>query len=257
MKTIFSFLLISSVLSASDCCCLPLPNTLSIGPEFYHVHRTREGGTEQNGWICAGRASYDRIKAFGFYWGANALYGIGPLKGESGSGATLKSTFKDYQIEARVGFTFQTESWVQPYITPFVGIGYRKEYNNFHEYSPSFPNFETRYPYGAAGFLSGVNLTSQFAVGLNFKAEFMYDAKCGVTQAPDEDDSNLLIEDKWNYRVELPLIYRFCPCVGGFEAQVTPFYEFRHYGGRESFPCDFIDTKLMIWGFNLLLSYRF
>lgn len=85
----------------------------------------------------------------------------------------------------------------------------------------------------------------------------MYNAKCAVTGDPDVDDFNLLIEDDWNYRIELPMIYRFCPCFGGFEAQVTPFYEFRHYGGRENFPFDFIDTKLMIWGFNLLLSYRF
>jgi len=228
-----------------------------MGPEFYHVHRTREGGTIQDGWICAGRASYDRIKSFGFYWGANALYGIGPLTGHTGKGAEIKSTFKDYQIEARLGYTFQTEAWIQPYLTPYVGIGYRKEYNNFHAPSPLILNFETRYPYAALGFLSGVNITPQISVGLNFKGEVMYEAKCAVTGDPEMDDFVLQVEDDWNYRVELPVIYRFCPCVGGFEAQVTPFYEFRHYGGRENYPFDFIDTKLMIWGFNLLLSYRF
>ncbi len=257
MKTVVPLLLFSSLLSASDYCCLPPPNVLSIGPEFYHVHRTREGGTVQNGWISAGRATYDRIKCFGIYWGANALYGIGPLKGETSGGDYLKSTFKDYLIEARIGFTFQTEQWLQPYFTPFVGIGYRKEYNNFHDPSPLILNFETRYPYGAFGFLSGINIDQQIFVGLNFKGEIMYNAKCAVTGDPDVDDFNLLIEDDWNYRIELPMIYRFCPCFGGFEAQVTPFYEFRHYGGRENFPFDFIDTKLMIWGFNLLLSYRF
>jgi len=257
LKPIAFFLLVTSILSGNDCCCLPAPNTLSIGPEFYQVHRTREGGTVQNGWISAGRATYDRIKAFGMYWGANALYGIGPLKGHTGFGDEIKSTFKDYQIEARVGFTFQTVKWIQPYITPFIGIGYRKEYNNFHEPSPLVLNFETKYPYGAFGVLSGVNICPQFSIGLNFKGEVMYDARCDVTGDQEMEDFTLLINDDWNYRIELPIIYRFCRCASGFEMQLTPFYEHRHYGGRENYPFDYIDTKLMLWGFNLLLSYRF
>src|SRR5436190_24377747 len=92
----------------SECCCEFLPlYKASIGPEFYHVKRTREGGTSQSGNLIGVRGSFERIGRYKWYIGIEGLYGQGIIKGHSGSGLKLRSRLTDRQIEGRFGYTFQ------------------------------------------------------------------------------------------------------------------------------------------------------
>jgi hypothetical protein len=240
------------------CCEFPfqLPRKLYIGPEIYRICRTREGGSFQRGEIYGVRIGYDYIKRFKLYWGIDALYGNGTLRGRSGYDDKIKSTFTDKQIEGRLGYTIQLKKWLRPSFTPFVGYGYYQENNKFHHPSPLKLKFRTRYNCVVAGFLSHVDFNPHLTVGVNFRARFMHDAKCKVTDDPDEGDVTLSIKDKVNYRVEVPVSYRLCSYNDQLEFDVVPFYEFRHFGGRKNFPFNFLETRLRLYGVSLFLNFR-
>ena len=83
----------------------------------------------------------------------------------------------------------------------------------------------------------------------------MYDAKCDVTGDPEW----MILPShrgRLELRIELPMIYRFCPCFVWFEAQVTPFYEFVTMEEGKTF-LSIYRYQIDDLGFNLLLSYRF
>lgn len=238
------------------CSTFPLPNKLSIGPEIYHLQRIREGGTKQSGWLYGVKASYDRIKRYRLYWGIEALYAKGTLNGHNALDDKLKSSYTDEHVEGRFGYTFQSKCAYQPSLTPFVGYGYYKDINDFKDPSPLTLKFTTTYRYVAYGFLSSIAPTDNINVGLNFKGWSMIHARTKVQDDPDEDDISMLMGERFNYRIELPILYRYCACNEHLEVGLVPFYEFRHYGSRENYPFDYFDTKFKLWGFNLQLTYR-
>lgn len=245
----------------SECCddgsyYLPnkYPHKMYVGPEIYHVHRTREGGSKQKGWIYGVKAGYDHIKRYKFYWGGDLLWGQGPLHGKSVL-TKLKSTFTDAAAEGRLGYTFQNKCFRHISFTPFVGYGYFQETNRFHRNAPLNIKFKNRFQYVAAGFFSSVELNPNMSVGLNFKAKFPYETKCSVSD-PEFGSTTLSVKDKTHYRIELPIAYWLCKCNHVFEFDLIPFFEYRQYGRRENFPFDFLDTKLRIYGVSFQIAYR-
>lgn len=227
-----------------------------VGPEIYHVHRNREGGTKQNGTVYGVRTGYDRIKRCRLYWGFDALYGQGTLDGKSGAGNKIKSTFTDIFAEGRFGYTFQQKHGYRLSLTPFGGVGYMSERNNFKHPSPIPVHFDIKSWYGVAGFLSQATVTDRCDIGLNFKARFLYDPKCKVSHDPESENSTQLINEKIHYRVELPLSYRYWECSDSLLISLVPFYEFRQYGKRVNYPFDFLETRLNIYGATLKFIYN-
>lgn len=244
----------------NECECsyyFPLPQRISIGPEIYHVRRTREGGTKQSGTLYGVRATYDRIKRYKIYWGGDFLWAKGTLKGKSGIGDRLKSTFTDEQIEGRLGYTFQQKSCYQPSLTPFIGYGYFRETNKYHHPSPMRLKFQNRFQYFTFGFFSSLAINPCLNVGFNFRAKAMIHARCRVSNDPEIDNFTMQIGERMIYRYELPILYRNF-CIGeNFELGVVPFYETRHYAGKDNFPFNFLDTKLRLYGVNLQFAFRF
>lgn len=234
----------------------PLPHRFSIDPEIYHLQRNREGGTKQDGWMYGVRANYDYIKRYCIYWGIDGLWAKGKLDGRNGAGDKLKSTFTDSHIEGRLGYTFQAKWCCQPAFTPFVGYGYFRDTNKFQEPSPLLVKFITTYRYVSYGFVSSISPVDDLNVGFNFKGWSMIHPRTKVEDDFDEDDASMLMGERFNYRIELPILYRYCACNEHLEIGLTPFYEFRHYGRRENFPFDYADTKFRLWGFTLQLTYR-
>lgn len=254
-----AILFVSALFADCDeCYCQPfLPfYKASIGPEVYHIRRTRQGGG-QSGDMIGLRASLERIGRYKWYVGVEGLYGQGTIRGHSTTGFRLKSKLTDCQIEGRLGYTFQAKKRFIPAITPYIGYGYSEERNNYKFPSPLLIRFNNYSPYFAWGFLSTVSLTPEFMVGLNLKARSLINSKCRVKNDPEYDNLSMLIRDKTQYRVELPLYYAFIRGCEIVELGLVPFYEARHYGGRQNYPFDFFDTRLRLYGVNFQFTYRF
>jgi hypothetical protein len=228
---------------------------LYVGPEIYHVHRTREGGAKQDGMLYGIRAGYDRIKRYKIYYGFDALYASGILDGKGGSGQCLESKFSDALVEGRLGYTLKSKCRYKPSFTPYVGVGYFIEKNNFTHPKETPIHFRTSFLFAAVGFLSQITITDKFDIGFNFKARFPYDATCRVSHDPNEDNSKQVINEKFQYRAELPLTYKFFDCDDHLRLSFVPFYEFRQYGHHPNFPADFLETKLNIYGLQLKIMY--
>lgn len=236
----------------SYCSPKQLANQLYIGPEIYYATRNREGGTKQHGPVFGVKAGYDHIKRYKLYWGGEVFYGAGHLKGKTGTGSKLKSRFIDFEVEGRLGYTFQQKAGCQFAFTPYIGYGYAEELNKFIHPSPLKVHFRLDYTYVPVGFLSQVTLSPLWTVGLNFKAKFMIDAKNRVTHDEDLGHLKMLVKNEIHYRVEGPLTYQYCSHIW-FSA--VPYYEFRHYGQQSNFPFDFQETKLNLYGIIFKLIY--
>ena len=219
--------------------------------------RERKGGTEQNGMMKGMRLTYDRIKPAAWYVGADIFTAEGPLQGHNARGRTLNSTIKDTIYEGRLGFTLCHGGPRRTFITPFGGYGYFRETNKFRDPSPIPYTFVETFNYIAVGFLSGVNFTPLLSMGVNFKVEFMLNGKSHVKDDPLQEPINLKFKNEINTRLEIPLIYRFSAWKRRFSAIVAPFYEFRHFGGQQGFPFDYIDTKFYLIGARASLGFAF
>lgn len=171
----------------------------------------------------------------------------------------LRSTLTDFNIEGRIGYTLQANIWLQPSITPFAGYGYYEEITKFNSPSPTHVKFTTHYDYFVLGFLSKIWVSDYLSTGFNFKMRFSWNTKCEVTDDPDPEfnDKTMLVDDKYAYRFELPIVMQCFPCIKRFAIALTPFYEIRQYGGRENWPCDFFDTTLHMYGANFQFIFKF
>lgn len=234
-------------------CLKPQPHQFYIGSDIYHVHRNREGGTNQKGWLYGARIGYDYIKRYAIYFGCEAAYATGKLHGKSAT-STLRSNLTDAHVEGRVGYTLQQKAGWQTSFTPFIGLGYFEEINKFVHPTPIHVHFETRFCYYDLGFLSKISPLPCLDIGINFKAKLMINAENRVTHDPQFDDSKMMIKHEIQYRVDLPFTYKwdkrilFC---------LSPFYEYRHYGRQENFPFDFLETTFQIYGVTIKLIYNF
>lgn len=254
MRFFFAVIFLFSALEGYE--ALPLYKG-SIGPEIYHVRRTREGGTSQKGTLAGVRGSLERIGRYKWYLGVEGLYARGTIRGHSGTDLKLKSKLTDAQIEGRAGYTFQGKCWLRPAFTPFIGYGYLEEENDFKSPSPLLVKFRNEAQYVSFGFLSTLTLSEDFTIGFNLKAKSLVDPVCHIKTDPVFGHLKMQFKDEILYRFELPIYYDFYRCCQVFELGLVPFYERRHYGGRENYPFDFLDTKLNIWGFNLQFTCRF
>ena len=245
-----AFVLLAFSLSGSE--CLPF----YAGPEIYHIKRWRNGGTKQTGRMDGVRVGFDRIKRHGWYIGVDGFYSTGHLEGHNARGRTLDSDLTDIIFEGRVGFTLQDQTECQHTFTPFVGYGYFHEVNNFHSPSPIPYTFTDTFDYFTTGFLSGFNFTPLLSMGLNFKVKFMMSGRSKISDDPLYDDVKLRMNNEIQLRVDVPLVFHCLPWKR-VQAALVPFYEYRHLGGREGFPFDYIDTKFTLLGARLDLIYRF
>ncbi len=225
--------------------------------DLYRMRRWREGGTYQSGMMTGAHLCFERFQGNSWYAAIEAFFANGDLEGRSASGRLLKSEIHDRIYESRLGFTFQTPIDGCPYFTLFGGYGYFYEKNAFKSPSPIPFTFTDTFNYIVAGFLSGVNFTPLLSMGVNFKVRFMIDGRSQVSNDPLFDEISLMMNNESHYRLEIPFTTVLSNCCGRFFASFAPFYEFRHFGGREGFPFDFIDTKFSLIGAQLALSFQF
>lgn len=226
------------------------------GPEIYYIHRTKEGGAKQTGTLYGVRLGYDHIRRYKFYWGIDALWAKGILEGKTESDH-LKSRFTDINVEARIGYTFQSKYWRCLSCTPYIGGGYFLENNNYEHPSPLTVHFKNRFSYVPVGFLSQIFITPHWSIGVNFKVRYLLEGKQHVTHDPEHKKLTQNYEEKLQYRGELPVTYFRCWKKHSLAVSLVPFYEYRSYGHRANFPFDFLETNLKLYGAMLKFLYLF
>ncbi|MBA3814916.1 MAG: hypothetical protein H0X29_00015 [Parachlamydiaceae bacterium] len=229
----------------------------AIGPEIYCVARTKVGGTKQTGVLCGGRLTFERLKRYGWYLGADALYASGTLNGHSSGENKIRSTLSDTNFEGRIGYTLQHKSNCGFSFTPFFGIGYFRETNNFSRPKDIPVHFCNTFSYIPFGFLSHAYLSSHFGIGINFKVRYLLQHKDKVTRDPEFKSLHLHYQENLQYRIELPLTYDQCIYNRLWRFNLVPFYEYRNYGPLANYPFDFIETKFQIYGAYLQLVFLF
>lgn len=253
----FLFLLASFLLSADQWVKGTSLNPY-IGPEIYYVGRLKEGGSKQDGVLYGVRVGYDRVKRYKLYWGIDGLWAQGSLKGnkkrETPEGFIkdhFKSVITDMNVEARLGYTFQSKTWRCASFTPYSGLGYFWEKNCYQHPSPLHVHFKNTFTYIPIGFLSEIFIASQWSAGLNFKVRYLIEAEQKVENDPEFGTLKQHYEEKLQYRGELPITYYYCWKSKPLSVSLTPFYEYRHYGHRANFPFDFLELKLKFYGATL------
>lgn len=251
----FIFLFLFSESQAFEYRKLTQNQRLLVAPEVSHAKRTREGGTEQSGWLYGIHLNYDRLKSQGLYWGFDGYYTMGSLSGKSGSGTHLKSDFTDAEAEGRLGWSFGFGVKKPILITPFINYGYIYNKNDFDNVSVVF---EDTAQYYGGGILARVCWSENTTFGVNFSYQSMFEGKSKLAEAIDPEDrgAELMMENKNFYTLEFPISYRF-PSRQSIQAWVIPFYRHRHFGGRSNFPQDFIDTKYRFYGVRATLCCCF
>lgn len=252
MRSVFLIIFLCTTLLAK----CPLPWEVYVGPEIYSLNRFRASGTEQHGRMDGGRVGFDRIKGYCWYYGADYLYASGKMRGETATGSVLVSNLIDSIAEGRFGYCLQQPARCA-FFVPFAGYGYFRETNAFHKPSAMPFTYTDSFRYFVAGFLSGINLTPLLSMGLNFKMKFMIDGTSRVTDDPDYDEITLKINNKVQYRLDIPFSCCLPKSCCHLDASFVPFYEFRHFGGCVGFPFDFIGTKYHIGGARFSIGYCF
>ncbi len=235
------------------------PHRVAVGPEIFFMQRNKKGGSKQRGFLYGGRFTYDRIRRSALYWGADAMYAVGKLDGHNSDSRILHSRKRDSEIEGRLGYTLKKNWGCDYYLIPFFGAGYFQGTNRFVDNSPMLYKITTNFPYITLGFLSRIDFCNSLGCGVNFKTKYSVGARGKITDDPDPliDKSRFIVEDKFSYELDLPLYYNNC-CFGKkVELAFVPFYRFRHYGGHENCPFDFIDTRFHIYGARLMFGIYF
>jgi hypothetical protein len=85
----------------------------------------------------------------------------------------------------------------------------------------------------------------------------MQDAKSQVSDDPVYDEVTLMIKDELLARLDLPIYFHPAKMWLGTGMELSPFFEYRHFGGREGFPFNFRDTKFYLYGMRVALTFAF
>jgi len=142
-------------------------------------------------------------------------------------------------------------------VTPFVGYGYFSQTNNFRAPSPVQLHFHDTFEYSTVGFLSSINFLPYLKTGINFKVKHMVNGRSKVSHDPDNESSTLIMEDEDQYALDIPITYTLCWKESDVYISLVPFFQYRHYGGHENFPFDFIETRFYNLGARLLIGFYF
>ncbi|MBS0624083.1 MAG: hypothetical protein JSS62_05620 [Verrucomicrobia bacterium] len=229
---------------------------VSAGAEACRMKRMRYGGTQQQGTLNGARLTYNRLAPSCIYLGADYFKGKAQMSGHSGTQKPIASEITDSILEGRFGYVFPTQAERVSLFALFTGYGSFRETNDFNHPTPLPLTFTDTFSYIPVGFLAGINVTSFMNVGLNFKAMFMLDGESHIFDEELNSSETLLMNNEINIRIELPVTLSPSDTLFNLSFAVVPFLELRHFGGREGYPYDFLDTKFNLIGGRLaLVSY--
>jgi len=254
---ILLLLVFSSEASAINVRFLRGPYKLYIGPEVYYLKRFKEGGSRQKGALVGGRFQFERESNNSIYFGAEGYIARGKLRGRANSGSSLSSTMTDSEAEGKLGWKFHRNWRVPVSLTPFLGYGYFRSKNALRAPSPIFVKYTNKFEYTIMGLYLEAEWACNLSAGIDFKAKYMVEGTSKTSNDPFAPSSELVMSNRTQYEVALPIKKTLICQRRCFIVTFSPFYRYRHYGGRENFPYNFYETKFDIYGANLMLMGSF
>lgn len=230
-----------------------------VGPELNYMKRYKPAlGSEQSGLLYGFRGAIERDEPNALYWGVEGAYVHGVQNGYGSLRRTkVRADAMDSEVEGRFGYSFVGNFCVNFAITPFIGVGYSRTRNNYKPPTPISVHYTDYYAFGAAGFLSQFWCEGPYSVGLNVKVRQMYEGRSLIENHPLDSDAVVQVEDKPQWIFELPLSWYTVACDRWVDVCLTPFYQYRHIGFRESYPVPFPETRLDCFGARLTFGTYF
>lgn len=226
---------------------------ITVGPKWSYLWRDKESGSKQKGSLWGLQGSYGRFKRYGWYLCANASYVAGILRGKVSDQVPIRSRYSDLVLEGQFGYTFCQKGGIGLGFTPFIGGGYIEERNNFTDPSPIPIHQKIDFGFLSTGFITWVRPLCCLEVGLEAKVRFPYEPTSHISNDPENDPTTQRIGERLFYRFDLPVAYRLSNC---FHVALSPFAEFRYFGGRTNYPFDFIKTKETFLGCLIAIEWR-
>lgn len=254
MPRSFLFILLTLIFGLSF---LSAAQTLYVGPEIYHIKRIREGGTRQEGELYGAVFCFERLCRNGLFLDVEARWATGDLKGHTHNHLSIHSRMIELEAQGNLGYTLGLDCLCNLEITPYVGGGAFKGTNKFGNANPIQVKYTDRFYYFSSGILVMAEVLPAIMAGINFQIKWAADGQTKVSDDPDFEPFEMHFDTNPGYYVELPISYQLCGGCSTFSASILPFFEYRHYGKRENFPFDFLDTKYYLYGAKLLLGWSF
>lgn len=253
MQKIVLLILFFGMVNVSEAFWPVAEQNISIAPQIYQIKRVREGGTKQKGPLYGARALLEHQLPYTPYWAIEGSWAEGTLRGVSAAGLPLKSHMMESIAEARLGWTFGSRLT----FTPFLGLGYYEGENRFIAPSAIHVQFTDTFFYSTAGFQTRYWMNMQCSLGANVRVQQMHRGKNRTSNDPGSPSRSIHMQNKIHWIFELPLETYSCLYGRVVEMGVTPFYQMRHFGGREGIDYDFLDTKYYVLGVRLTIGTQF
>jgi hypothetical protein len=227
----------------------------SYGSIIYHNERHRAGGSWQDSNLRGVRFSYQRHQKWSLYWGVEGYYAKGKAEGKTATGGRLNSTLIDSEVEGRFGYTLHLHCRACISVTPYVGFGVYDGYNNFHPLNRTAITFHNHFSFSSAGGLLELYISPCLKVGCSYTSRWMFNGTNTIQDDPTRDNIELMMNNARHEYYQFPITFRRQCSKSAYV--LTPFYQKRHYGGRENFPFNYIDTKFDIYGLFLGVTHYF
>lgn len=232
-------------------------HNLTGGPQYGYLNRFTGKGAKQASPVAGLECQYQRLLPGGAYWGLRSHYFRGNLVGETGRGDTIRSRYYEYDIAARLGFTWSPQFCEGLIFAPFVVEGYLHSSNFFRHPSPRQFEEITRYYYQGVGALIESPSWGNFFLALDLEFIHTWEAESKILDDPNFGNLIRHAEDSWHVSTALPLCYNWWGAESSWQLRLVPSYRYRHLGDKENYPFNFIETDFRIYSLRLELNTCF
>ena len=125
----------------------------------------------------------------------------------------------EWNVEARLGYTFGLGCQGQFGLTPYLGAGYEGGHMNLHGRQ------HYRWFYIPVGFVASYQFNPEFSMGLDADFGMMADARYLNLDEPSINNIERMFGNRYRWELELPLTYTFaCWNNGHFSMGLVPFW---------------------------------
>ncbi|MCB1134807.1 MAG: hypothetical protein KDK78_00955 [Chlamydiia bacterium] len=253
LSLLFACISVTSSLSALACFD---GHEFSLAPQGGYLRRVKASGSEQKAFVYGMGGYYQRWVPNGVFVRAEGYYLEGELEGENIRNAKVKSDYDEYWGAAALGWSCEVGSGRPITLAPYVMYGRFYSENKFTPPTALLVEMRNRHQVGGLGLQMRAPLTCSWNLGMDGRVFGMWDAKNKVVDDPTFGTFVQLVDERVHYYLAFPVSYSFCEEGIDVAFEMTPFYWFRSFGGRENVPVDYDTTRFRQMGLSAGFTLR-